>query len=112
MSFKLLVLPSKQGVKADKQPCDVYTSMMNLTKQLIFKSKNMTMKVNLLLVYMLMTFRLEILPKPISIEFLLYYLMIIQYTIIKYMVAVIKIGECLLHYPKLLIARRNLYGND
>ena len=28
------------------------------------------------------------------------------------MVAVIKIGECLLHYPKLLIARRNLYGND
>ena len=87
---------------------DIYTSMMNLTKQLIFRSKNMTMKVNLLLVYMLMTFRLEILPKPISIEFLLYYLMIIQYTIIKYMVAVIKIGECLLHYPKLLIARRNV----
>ena len=104
--------PSKQGVKADKQPYDIYTSTMNLTKQLIFRSKNMTMKVNLLLVYMLMTFRLEILPKPISIEFLLYYLMIIQYTIIKYMVAVIKIGECLLHYPKLLIARRNLYGND
>ena len=86
--------------------------MIHLTKQLTFRLKNMTTKVNWLSVYMRMNFKLEIYPELISIEFLLYYLMIIQYTIIKYMVAVIKIGECLLHYPKLLIARRNLYGND